>query len=117
MFDDFVQSSSSQHTPQNHRRISNNHPGSPRANGQYSNGSRFNAQYDSINDGFEDEDHGVRGMQGDGGGTMLRLVHARSNSRARDWASSLPMRALLRIPIPSFSSAEFSMHSQRRSRS
>ncbi|KAF6767215.1 Clathrin, heavy chain/VPS, 7-fold repeat [Kalmanozyma brasiliensis GHG001] len=63
MFDDFVQSSSSHSTPQNHRRISNN-----LANGQYVNGSRFDTTFDSINDGFEGDDYGTRGIEGDDSG-------------------------------------------------
>ncbi|KAJ9476098.1 putative Vacuolar membrane protein PEP3 (putative) [Pseudozyma hubeiensis] len=67
MFDDFVQSSSSQHTPPipNQKRQTSYTHGTA-ANGQYSTPPRFGAHtYDSINDGFEDDTYGGRGIDGD----------------------------------------------------
>ncbi|SPO29951.1 related to DigA protein [Ustilago trichophora] len=66
MFDDFVQSSSSQHTPP-HKRRANIHADTPNANGQHANGARFGAAYESINDGFEIDTYASRGGDADHG--------------------------------------------------
>lgn len=66
MFDDFVQSSSSQQTtpPPNQRR-KNAYTGSLHTNGHASIPPRFSdVTYDSINDGFEPDHYGGRGIDG-----------------------------------------------------
>lgn len=79
MFDDFVQSSSSQNTPQLSRR-SNVHAEGTAPNGQHTNGSRFTSrQYDSINDGFESDAYDPRsadGADGFGAGSLLDPIAA-----------------------------------------
>ncbi|SPO29308.1 related to DigA protein [Ustilago trichophora] len=71
MFDDFVHSSSSQHTPPHNRRA-NIHADIPNVNRQHANAPRFGAAYDSINDGFETDNYASRrGDPDDGFGASL----------------------------------------------